>query len=510
MQVFLQIVTGVANSVSSIGLVYLTAKLADDAAAGDAERFVQKIPVMFVLLAMQIVFRLLQDQLYTAYKAGIGFQKRMQIYESRVKGNGGSSKGEILNLYNEGIDQIKEYELQKIDVITQSITMVCAAALMLWISARLFLTAVILMPVCTYIARRINRRFREKAGVILWDKERINHDIKEILEGFYIIKAYLLEHVFLKHFREDCENLKVHEKELDRLNMLMRRVEVLLRYLPQLIIPLYGGWLCFRGQLLIGDLLAVNMMIGYVVLPVEAIIGFFKQKKTIQPVEEKLSVYEKPGEWKDASGGNASGGAALEAQHIFLSYDKNVIFDDFSFRVNVGEHLALMGESGCGKSTLLKILGGIFPQNTGEVTHSGVIAYVPQDPYIFQGSLKENICMGRELSKEWFSQLLDLVGLSEEVEQFPQGADTLIGEAGVRLSGGQIKRLAMARALAVDGDILLMDEPLSALNPQKVDEVQEKLSKFLRGKTVLVVTHTNMTHWENIKTVTLRKGEIVC
>lgn len=511
---FLQIPTGIISSLCSIILIYLTARLADDAAAGNAALFTRRLPVMLALLALQAVFKLLQDHFYIEYKARLGARLRERLYENRLDTGGASTlKGEILNLYNEGMEQLREYEAQKPELWVQLATMICGAAVMIWINPKLFAASIVLIPLCTWISRALNRRFREKAEVILEDKERINGDIKEILEGFYIIKAYLLEKTFLRHFYRDCDRLKQHEKEQDRLNTLAGRIEILLRYMPQLIIPLYGGWLCFEGQLQIGGLLAVNMLVGYVVLPMEALIRFFKSKKTIQPVREKLARYvaapEQKGEIKWEQPGE---GRALEVRQLGLSYGKNVIFQDFSMEVKTGEHLALMGESGCGKSTLLKIISGLFSGCSGTVRGPGRegIAYVPQEPYIFKNSIRENVCMGHNLSDQRLGQLLEAAGLKEETDQFPERTDTWIGEGGVRLSGGQIKRLAMARALAAETDMILMDEPMSALNPEKSAEVQKKLSRFLKGRTVVVVTHQELDAWENMRVIRLKRGEQDC
>lgn len=113
--------------------------------------------------------------------------------------------------------------------------------------------------------------------------------------------------------------------------------------------------------------------------------------------------------------------------------------------------------------------------------------------------------MGKSLSNKQLNLLLDLVGLRQEIEQLPQGLDTQIGDAGIHLSGGQQKRLAIARAAAVDAEVWLMDEPLSALNPEKSIELQKTLSEYFDGKTVIVVTHQYLPYWGGIKTIKLER-----
>lgn len=521
MTFFLQIPTGIISNLLAMAIVYLTAKLVDNATMGNMELFRQKIPLILVLLLAQLLFQALRDRFCTDYKIKTGLNLQNKVYLARLNTMGGhSSKAEILNVYNEGIEQIKDYASKKAELFISIISITFAVIFMLKINAALLCVSVIFIPLCTYLSQKINKKFRLKSKIILDDKERINHDIKEILEGFYIIKSYLLESIFVHRFQTHCEQLKQDEKEKDRLNLVAGRISILLRYLPQLIVPLYGGWLCVNGKMMIGDLLAANFLIWYLISPIESFINLLKAKKMIEPVEEKVSrCLDKPGTpEKSPTPLPEMQSSAIEIKDLIFSYDNKSIFEHFNLQIQKGEHIALMGESGCGKSTLLKILCGLNTPFGGGIILGGEefcsdcadkmrqkVCYLPQEPYLFSATIRENLCMGKSLSDKQLNCLLDLVGLKQEIDRLPQGLDTQIGDAGTHLSGGQQKRLAIARSIAVDAEVWLMDEPFSALNPEKSIELQKNLSEYFHGKTVIVVTHQHLPYWRSIKTIKLER-----
>ena len=199
---------------------------------------------------------------------------------------------------------------------------------------------------------------------------------------------------------------------------------------------------------------------------------------------------------------------AVEIRSIRFSYTgEEDVLRDFSLEVKKGECIAITGASGCGKTTLSKLLLGLYPLGEGDIRVNGMsmresdladlrrqIAYVPQEPYLFQGSIAENIRMGRpEATEEEIREAAKQAHAHDFIMEFPEGYDTTVGERGNNLSGGQRQRIAIARAILKDTSIILLDEATSALDNESEQAVNEALRNLQGQKTILMIAHRPST-----------------
>lgn len=199
---------------------------------------------------------------------------------------------------------------------------------------------------------------------------------------------------------------------------------------------------------------------------------------------------------------------AVEVRSIRFSYTgEEDVLRDFTLEVKKGECVAITGASGCGKTTLSKLLLGLYPLGEGDIRVNGMsmwesdladlrrqIAYVPQEPYLFQGSIAENIRMGRpDATEEEIREAAKQAHAHEFIMEFPEGYDTTVGERGNNLSGGQRQRIAIARAILKDTSIILLDEATSALDNESEQAVNEALRNLQGQKTILMIAHRPST-----------------
>lgn len=199
---------------------------------------------------------------------------------------------------------------------------------------------------------------------------------------------------------------------------------------------------------------------------------------------------------------------AVEIRSIRFSYTgEEDVLRDFSLEVKKGECIAITGASGCGKTTLSKLLLGLYPLGEGDIRVNGMsmresdladlrrqIAYVPQEPYLFQGSIAENIRMGRpEATEKEIREAAMQAHAHDFIMEFPEGYDTTVGERGNNLSGGQRQRIAIARAILKDTSIILLDEATSALDNESEQAVNEALRNLQGQKTILMIAHRPST-----------------
>lgn len=189
---------------------------------------------------------------------------------------------------------------------------------------------------------------------------------------------------------------------------------------------------------------------------------------------------------------------AIEVRNLTFRYREKTVLDGLSLSVRRGEHVGIVGESGCGKSTFLKLLAGLYTAEPGSVTVDGEtlpqniikkISMVMQTPMLMPMSIRENITLGHEVSGERMAKILEAAQLSTWVATLENGIDTYLGDHANGLSGGQAQRIAIARAMAKEAEVILLDEPTSSLDRATGEELMKALERLTEGRTVIHVTH---------------------
>jgi ABC-type multidrug transport system fused ATPase/permease subunit len=302
-------------------------------------------------------------------------------------------------------------------------------------------------------------------------------------------------------------------KELEHHGMENRKKAILswipflmLRYIPQLIVPLYGGYLAFRGEISIGTLLAFDWLIWFVFIPLETLLAWIRELRETSPALARCyEIFDAPAERRGGSSvPRVSSDGAVAFDRVRFSYEggRNVL-DGLTFHVPAGRTVALVGSSGCGKSTVLKLLCGLYEAREGEVRLLGQaiskadlsavrarVSLVAQDTHLFPMSIAENIAMAKAgASREEIVAAAKAASAHDFISALPRGYDTLAGELGNRLSGGERQRIGLARAFLKDAPILLLDEPTASLDTESEARVLEATRRLAEGRTTLVVSH---------------------
>ena len=166
------------------------------------------------------------------------------------------------------------------------------------------------------------------------------------------------------------------------------------------------------------------------------------------------------------------------------------LLQDVSFAVSKNSLTVITGQVGCGKSTLLSTIAGEVVKTSGSIFCSGTVAYVPQSAWVFSGTIRENVLFGEPYNEEWYTKVLETCALLEDINRFPSGDCTFVGEHGVVLSGGQLARVNLARAVYADANVYLLDDPLSAVDIKVGEHIFEQcICTLLRNKIRVLVTH---------------------
>lgn len=281
-----------------------------------------------------------------------------------------------------------------------------------------------------------------------------------------------------------------------------------------------------EGRMTIGDFVLVNAFMMQIFMPLNFLGFVYREiKSSMTNIERMFSlmrVQPKVADADDASQLNVSKGL-IEFKHVHFSYDERAIISDVSFTVLPGEKLALVGSSGAGKSTLGKLLFRFYDVSQGQICIDGqdiqtvsqhslrqAIGVVPQDTVLFNSTLLENVRYGRpDASDDEVKQAIKLAHLNEFVSRLPKGYDTEVGERGLKLSGGEKQRVAIARTILKQPSILLFDEATSSLDSDSEKAVLDAINEVSKGKSSVVVAHRLSTIVNADRILVLEQGRIV-
>ena len=212
----------------------------------------------------------------------------------------------------------------------------------------------------------------------------------------------------------------------------------------------------------------------------------------------------------------------IEFRGVSVSYDGNRALDGIDLRVPAGSTLAVVGRTGSGRSTLASLIPRLIDPAQGAVTLDGMdlrsldpgdlrrhIGFEPQETFLFSATLAENIAFGAEnATAEQVRRAAEMAGLATDIETFARGLDTMVGERGITLSGGQTQRAAIARALVRDPRILILDDALSSVDTLTEERILNHLARIMKGRTVILISHRVSTVRDADSIVALENGRI--
>ncbi len=258
----------------------------------------------------------------------------------------------------------------------------------------------------------------------------------------------------------------------------------------------FGASLVLANEMTLGELVAFHLLSDRVSGPLLALAGLWDDWLNVGVARRRAGelLMEKREECVSVQTG-ATSDADLIAFDVSFAYPEcPPILKAISFCIPPRGISLMIGPSGVGKTTLCKVMGGLFAPTSGEIKVGGAgvrgrVVYVPQAPDVFNGSIRDNLLIAKDATDDQLWAILGEVQLTATIAAMPNGLDTKVGEGGVALSGGQLQRLALARALLADPPFLILDEPTSGLDSDTEERVIERLAVRARTKSVVLVTH---------------------
>ncbi len=385
---------------------------------------------------------------------------------------------------------------------------------MMRINVRLSLLAISVYPFMLILVNLFSHKLRNQQLAVQEELSTMSELIQEDMSGIALIKIYAQEENERSAFKQLNRQLLNANLQLAKTRNTLFPILQGLGYLSGLILLWFGGDAIANGTISVGDFIALILLVGQLVFPT-ALLGFTitayqRGEVSIDRVESILTVEPKIKDRPDAihlSLDQVKG--RLTARDLLYIYptsepEKAVpALNHLNFEIVPGETVAIVGAIGSGKSTLANALPRLLDIAPGQLLLDGyditslriedlrsAIAYVPQESFLFSTSIKNNIRYGKvhaELSEVELAA--KQAQIHDEVLNFPQHYDTIVGERGITLSGGQRQRTALARALLVDSPILILDDALSSVDNQTATQILRNLSEGTQRKTVVFISH---------------------
>jgi len=410
-----------------------------------------------------------------------------------------------------------------VDFLLYTLFSVIAMAYLSW---KLMLIAMLPLPfltgVVTGLGRRIYREFRRVQDTFgdLSERTRV------LLSNTKILKAYRQEEGAVGYYEALNRTFIDRNLRLARIQGLFDPSIQLLASLGVLLVLVFGGRQVARGELSLGSYVAFFSYLGMMVWPMMALgwtINLYQRASaSLDRVHQLLDA--RPRIQSPPDGVRKPLEGRVVFRNLSFAYpDGTPALQDLNLTLEAGSFIGITGPTGSGKSTLLRLLFRFLDPPPGSICLDGFpverwdlavlraqVGYVPQEPLLFSATIRENLLLGgHHATEEELWEALRIAGMEEEVRRMPQGLDTPVGERGVTLSGGQKQRLSIARVLLKRPRLLLLDDPLSHVDPGKEREIQDQLIPALQGRTVLWVTHRVSQILEADRVLFLDHGRVV-
>jgi ATP-binding cassette, subfamily B, multidrug efflux pump len=422
-----------------------------------------------------------------------------------------------------------------------------ALGFMLAISPKLTMYAFLPLPIASVVIQYFGRRIHERFERIQAMFSDISARAQENFSGARVIRAYVQEQSEIAAFEDANQEYIRRSLGLVRLmGMLWPTLELMLGAAVVIVLWL-GGREVLMGKMNVGDFVAFNTYMVQLTWPVIAlgwVINIF-QRGTASMVRIQEILSQKPeiadepvlavaspalnhvatGEDARRSIGEIQG--EIEFCNLNFAYNGVGVLKDVNLRVPAGSSLAIVGPTGSGKTTLVNLIPRIYDAAAGAVLIDGrpirefpidslrrQIGFVPQETFLFSTTIRENIAFGintedGEATLDSIKAAADAANIAQDIESFPDGYDTTVGERGITLSGGQKQRTAIARALLRSPRILILDDALSSVDTHTEDKILNHLREIMRGRTTIFISHRVSTVRNADRIAVLHRGRIV-
>lgn len=409
-------------------------------------------------------------------------------------------------------------------------TLVFVVFVLLNVDLDLTWMALLPLPVLSFVILIVSRLMHQRFTVVQNKLAELTTVVQENISGIRVVKGHCREKGEIESFQIKSDELKEGNLSVSRIFAAFLPFMMMISGISSVVILFFGGEMVSRGEISLGDLVSFFAYLGILVWPMSSLGWvtnlFLRGAVSMKRINEIMDIEP---DIKDApeAGEITALDKEIALENVSFKYENDgpEVLKNISIRINKGETIAIVGPTGSGKSSLLKLIMRIYDPTSGKVTIDGrdirnikvsalrhLIGYVPQETFLFSESVADNISIGShgaEVSRKEIEHAAEVSLLSQDISSFNDGYDTMLGERGINMSGGQKQRTAIARALVGGTPLLLLDDCLSAVDTNTEQKILSGLKKEMSDRTAFIVSHRLTSIMDSDRIIVLDDGRII-
>jgi ABC-type multidrug transport system fused ATPase/permease subunit len=506
-------VLAVAYQGAQIALVWLTKHVIDEALTPhDSMKLWIFVGVIVGLGAARAVFMYGRRMISGRQALAVEMDLRQGLYAHLVRLSFGfydrHQTGQLMSRATVDLQGVRFFLGYGLIFFFQNVlTVVFVTGVLLVFEWKLALIALAITPILVALAYRYSHVSHPTLREVQQKLADVATVAEENIVGVHVVKSFAQEPMEQQKFRRRSETLF---EETIRANRQRALYVPLISWVPlvaQAAVLLVGARMVTAGELSVGGFVAFNLYLGMLVMPLRSLGMWIGQAQRATASGERIfQVIDEPEEITDRPGATElpAGGGHIRFEDVGFEYmPGRPVLEAIDLEVPPGRTIALIGHTGSGKTTLTSLVPRFYDVTSGRLTVDGAdvrdvklrslrseVGVISQDTFLFSATVRENITFGApDLSDEQVEHVARLAQAHEFIERLPDGYDTVIGERGITLSGGQRQRLAIARAIAVDPRILILDDATASVDASTEARIRLGLREAMKGRTTLIIAH---------------------
>ena len=518
---FTRVLTISLAALSVICFDFMMGFIVDIFSNGETEKFVPIILASIFLIILLFVTEYIDGYVMSSYIKNTVNYLRCDIFtkilNKDMKDFSLDNSGKYISILYNDIKIIEDSLLNNIFLVISSFISFIISLLFLFSISPSIVTFIVIFGILGFvIPNALSKKLIIEKNNYSHNLEEITSVTKDLFSGFEVIKGFNIGSKINTIFKNSSNTVESTKKKCSILESIIKGFSLSFSVTVYLGVLILGGYLMYKGEISVGTAIIIIQLSTHIVGPVKTSISLINQIKSVSLIADKIDeiLYDSCEDIEEVSLPKFEN--SIEIKNLDFSYtnDRKAL-NNINLTFEKNKKYAIVGESGCGKSTLIKLLMRYYKDYNGDILIDNKdihkifsndlyknMSMIQQNVFMFDDSIKENIKLFANYSDEEVLSICDRSGLSNLISRLPDGINSLVGENGNRLSGGEKQRIAIARSLINNTKILILDESTSALDNETAYNLESSLLS-INDLTLIVVTH------KLIKNILLNYDEII-
>lgn len=487
--------------------------------------------MLLLFAVLRGFFMFLMRQTIIVMSRHIEFDQKNEVFQHYLQLDTNFYKthetGDLMNRMAEDVSRVRMYTGPAIMYLINLIALISLSVYyMVKKNAELSLYVLAPMPILAITIYFVNNIIHKKSEEVQAKLSDLTTNAQQSYSGIRVIKSFVQEKAMLRFFQTNSEQYRHSATGLYKVEAIYFPIMGLIIGISTLLVILVGGLKYMQGQINFGDMAAFIMYLTMLAFPVSAIGWVASTIQRAAASQQRLNEFllTKTNIPSPIDGVKNKLAGDVEFENVSFVYPHTgiVALKDFNLHIKKGEKVAIIGRTGSGKSTIAQLLLRFYDPSKGIVRIDGKelkqlelqhyrsqVSYIPQEVFLFSDTIADNIAFGiGNNTEEEIKAAAMSASVHRDIQSFPQGYQTMVGERGVTLSGGQKQRISIARALVKDPGLIIMDDCLNAVDARTEKEILTHLATYLQHKTAIVITHRIFSLLQFDRIIVMDNGRI--